>query len=162
MTPTSEAQTSDSRAFTLIELAAVIFIISLFAALVLPSLSALGEKKAKAEAKKMASILRYLHDSARATKSETPLIFDFKESVVVWRVEGRKKKEAFGSLRYVRLPSKGAVAEGELTVLFGPLGAEEDITVGLENEEELYAVTLSGISGRVKIMKTLQSPEAGA
>jgi general secretion pathway protein H len=142
---------SEPQGFTLLELVAVIFIISLFTAIVLPSFYGFGDNKLKSEARKMASLLRYLNDSSISSKKTLSLKFDLQDGSILWQGPDGEKTEHLKSLTSVELQSKGEITEGEVTVFFGPLGTTENIAVHLKNEKEGMTVTLNSISGRAKI-----------
>ena len=137
--------------FTLLELIAVIFIISLFTAIVLPSFYSFGDNKLKSDARKMASLLRYLNDSSISSKKTLSLKFDLQEGSILWQGPDGEKTEQLKSLASVEMQSQGEIKEGQVTVFFGPLGTPEDIAVHLKNEKEGMTVTLNSISGRAKI-----------
>ena len=107
----------------------------------------------KSEAKKTASLLRYLNDSAIFTKETYSLKFDLQEGLISWKGPDGEKAEKIKSLAGIRLPSKGEVKEGEATVFFGPLGIQENIEVFLRDKDEGMRVTLNPVSGRVKIIQ---------
>ncbi len=138
--------------FTLLELIVVIFIISLTAALVFPSFYGIGEKRVPSDAKKIASLLRYLNDNAIAAKVTYSVTFDFRDSLVSWKGPEGEKSEKIMSLSSLTLPSRGEIKDGEVKLFFGPLGASENIDVLLKDEEETMTVTFSPVSGRVKIL----------
>ncbi|MBF0557587.1 MAG: prepilin-type N-terminal cleavage/methylation domain-containing protein [Nitrospirae bacterium] len=137
--------------FTLIELMAVVFIISLLTAVVLPSFFRSGDNRLKSEARKMASLLRYLNDSSISTKKILSLKFDIQEGSMSWLGPDGEKSEQVKSLAGVELQSKGDIKEGQVTVFFGPLGITENISVHLKNDKKAMTVTLNAISGRAKI-----------
>ena len=137
--------------FTLLELIVVIFIVSLLAAAVFPSFSGLGEKRLKSEAKKTASLLRYLNDSAIYTKETYPLKFDIREGLLSWKGPEGEKSEKLSTLSGVSLTSAGEVKEGQVIVFFGPSGVQENLGIFLRDKEEGLKVTLNPVSGRVKI-----------
>ena len=137
--------------FTLLELLVVIFIISVVLALALPTFTGMGGNKTVSDAKRVASILRYLNDSALSTKESLTLKVDFREKVIGYNGPEGEKSERFDSLSGVELQSRGMVTEGELFVFFSPLGAQEDITMHLGDEGSAVAVTLHSLNGRVKI-----------
>lgn len=140
-----------SSGFTLLELIAVVFIISILAAIVLPSFYDRGESALKSQAGKIASLLRYLNDSSIAMKESYSLQFDFTGGQMSWKGPDGEKSEAMGQITSVKLPSKGDVREGQLIVFFGPLGIEESIDIYLANGDAHLNVALNRISGRVKI-----------
>jgi Tfp pilus assembly protein FimT len=148
---TSKAGICSSRAFTLFEILLVVFLLSLIAALSFPAFSRIGEGRLKSDAKRAASILRYINDTAIARKETLTLHFNLDSSTASWQAEEGQKKETLESLRYVSLPSRGEVREGELSIFFGPLGAPEDISLRFEEEAGGMTVALNRMSGRVKI-----------
>ncbi len=141
--------------FTLLELAIVVFIISLLAALVFPAFFS-TDSKVKAEARKTASILRYLNDNAIATKNTFPMKFSLADGVLSWQGPDGEKTERLKSLASLTLSSKGDIREGEVTVFFGPLGIGENLAVHLRDDDKDMTVSLSPVSGRVKIVEGKQ------
>jgi general secretion pathway protein H len=137
--------------FTLIELVVVLFIISLTAALVFPSFYNLGERRIVSDANKIASLLRYLNDTAIYTKETYSLKFDLRDEAISWEGPDGKKHEDIKSLSSLYLPSKGQIEKGEVTIFFGPLGAAESIEIRLKDKEKDMTVTFSPISGRATI-----------
>ncbi|MBM4137459.1 MAG: prepilin-type N-terminal cleavage/methylation domain-containing protein [Nitrospira sp.] len=140
--------------FTLLELITVIFIISLLLAIVFPSFYGFGEKNLKTDARRIASVLRYLNDTAIATKETYFLKFDFDRDTLSWKDSDGERKEGFKTLSSVELQSKGEVKEGQIMILFSSLGIQENITVHLRDKDEEMAVTFNPISGRAKIMQS--------
>ena len=61
---TSEARAARSRGFTLIELALVLVIVGILLSFVAPRLTALGQARREADARRLAALLGYLHDEA--------------------------------------------------------------------------------------------------
>ncbi|MEW6002262.1 MAG: prepilin-type N-terminal cleavage/methylation domain-containing protein [Nitrospirota bacterium] len=137
--------------FTLLEIIIVLLVISLLLAIVLPSFYGLGEKKLKTDARKMASVLRYLNDTAISRKETYSLKFDFEEDTVSWKSPEGEKTEKVKSLFALYLQSKGTVKEGQVLVHFGPLGMQENIAVNLRDGDEAMTITLNALSGRTKI-----------
>jgi general secretion pathway protein H len=142
---------SDSAGFTLLELIVALFIISLVAAIVFPSFSGLGEQRIASDAHKIASLLRYLNDTATYTKETYTLKFDLRDDTISWKGPDGEHHDDIRSLSGVYLPSKGKITEGDATVFFGPLGAAETIEVRLKDGEKDMTVTFSPVSGRAKI-----------
>src|SRR3990172_3496269 len=82
---------SSSHGFSFLELIVALFIISLVMAVVLPSFSGFGENKLKSESREMASILRYIYDSASARKETFFMKFNLDNNQVSWEgPEGKK------------------------------------------------------------------------
>lgn len=137
--------------FTLLELVIVIFIISLLSAVVFPSFRSLEEKKLQADARRVASLLRYLNDNAIATKGEYSLKFDFKNNSISWKGNEGDKTEEIKSLAGLILQSKGESKEGQTTVLFGPMGIQEAMEILLRDRDNEMKVSFNPVSGRAKI-----------
>ncbi len=138
--------------FTLIELLVVIFILSLFAAVVFPSVYTLDGDVVKSEANKVASVLRYLNDSAISTKETCSLKIDFKEGAISWKGPDGERTEKLKSLEYIELQSRGKVQDGQVILFFGPLGIQEDLIFALRSKDEGMTVEFNRLSGRVKIV----------
>ena len=143
--------------FTLLELLAVVFLVSLFLALALPSFTGIGEDKVKTDARRFASILRYLNDNAISLKETFPLKISFSDKMVIYQGPEGEKTEKIEELKEVELPSQGLLREGEVTVFFGPAGASESLSVRIGGEKGSLTVELNPLSGRVKIVKNESS-----
>ena len=139
--------------FTLLELILVLFLISLMTAIIIPSFYGLSENKLKSDARRIASLLRYLNDSAISTKETYFLKFDLQEGTLAWQDPDGKKTETFESLAGLYLPSKGELKEGQITVFFGPLGIQESIAVHLRRNGQGMTVALNPWSGRTKVVE---------
>jgi len=91
--PISRTGISSKRGFTLLEIVVVLFIVSLVMAIVLPSFAGFGESKLKSESKEIASILRYMNDSAVSRKETFLIRFDLDKNMVTWQdLMERKRK----------------------------------------------------------------------
>lgn len=140
-----------SKGFTLLELVVAIFIVALMLALAMPSLSDIGSSRIKTDARKTASIVRYLNDSGLTTKQSFFLKVDFREKTVRYSGPDGEKKERFGTLSAVDVESKGPVTDGELVLFFGPMGASEAFRFLFREEKKELYVVFNPLSGRVKI-----------
>lgn len=129
----------------------VIFIISLVMALSFPSFTIRQGGKLKADAGHMASILRYLNDSAILTKENYVLNINFKDRVVRYKGPDGEKSEKIDHLSGITLQSRGRISAGEVTVIFGPAGMGESFTIHLTSIETSLEVTFNALSGRVKV-----------
>ena len=139
--------------FTLLELVVVIFIVSLLAGIVFPSFRGLGRKTLESDARRIASILRYLNDSAISTKGSLSLKVDFGENTITWKGPDGERTETYRKLVSVYLQSRGEVKDGQVTVFFGPLGAQEAMLIRLKDDDgREIRVALYPVSGRVKIL----------
>jgi prepilin-type N-terminal cleavage/methylation domain-containing protein len=139
--------------FTLLELLAVIFIISLLFALAVPSFTGIGVNSVKSDARRIASILRYLNDNSLSTKEVFPMKFRLSDKLVIYQAPEGEKTEKIEELRGVELPSHGLLREGEAVVFFGPTGASEALSVYLGDGKDALTVKLNPLSGRVKIVQ---------
>jgi general secretion pathway protein H len=137
--------------FTLLELIVVLFIVSLVAAIVLPSFAGFGETKLKSEAREMASILRYMNDSAASRKETFLMRFDLDKNMVYWKGPDGEKTRRFDDITGVTTQSTGMVSKGEITLFFEPLGIQENIGVHMSRRDKDMTITLHHLSGRVKI-----------
>ncbi|MBZ0154612.1 MAG: prepilin-type N-terminal cleavage/methylation domain-containing protein [Alphaproteobacteria bacterium] len=137
--------------FTLLELLVVIFIVALVTAVVFPTLRLPGGGGLNAEAKRIASVLRYLNDTALAAKEECVLKIDFREDTLSWKGPDFDRSEKFSTLAGVEIPSRGEIREGEVTLFFDALGGKESITVTLRDEGETRKIVFNPLSGRVRI-----------
>jgi type II secretory pathway pseudopilin PulG len=146
--PTSgTGSSSRARGFSFLELALVVFIISLLFALVGPRLKGRSESL-RAEALKAASLLRTITDEAVLGKKTLALSIELKDGSV--SIDGKPRLTLQG-LQAVELPSRGRLTEGSITVFFGPTGASEDIALYLAHQDEGYKVSLSALGTRVHI-----------
>lgn len=149
MTRTSRAGNSSSSGFTLLELLAVLFIISIFFTLALPRIRHMNTTRS--DALKVAAILRDLNDSAIARKENYDITFDLEGKVLKWLGPDGKKEFSLNNLVSVTLPSRGELKEGSLQIFFGPDGAMEDISVLLADTDSSYRITFREMSGKVEV-----------
>ena len=140
------------RGFTLLELTIVIFIIALLAAIVFPSFSGLSKRQLSSDARRIASLLQYLSDSAMAAKEIYSLDFDLQNNSIYWKGPEGDKTESLKTLTGIDLQSKGMTREGLVTVFFGPAGIMEYTEVLLKDDERDMKVTFNPISGRARIL----------
>ena len=141
----------NSKGFTLFEIVVVIFILSVIAAIVLPSITVMGTAKINSDAKRIASILRYLNDTAQTTKETASLKIDVKKRLLSYETAEGKKEEIFDTIRSVETQSRGALHAGEVTLFFHSTGAAENVEIHLSDERTNVAVSFNHLSGRVKI-----------
>jgi|Deesub1362B_J571_1020462.scaffolds.fasta_scaffold00010_153 prepilin-type N-terminal cleavage/methylation domain-containing protein len=114
-----------NRGFSLLEVLVVIFIISLFSAVVWPWVSSTLKEGSSSEIDHLAATLRYIRDSSAQYKKSFRVEFNFKENSVTYEVpEGRRVMKTT-TLIGIKIPSKGLIKEGELSIVFGPEGYPE-------------------------------------
>lgn len=139
--------------FTLLELIVVIFIVSLILAVSLPSFNGMGESRTRSEAKRLASLVRYLNDSALSRKETLHMKITFDDKAIRYAGPDGEKSEKFDSLSGIELQSSGMVSEGEIIFFFSPLGATESFTAYLRDSGSDMTVGFNGMNGRVNIRK---------
>jgi prepilin-type N-terminal cleavage/methylation domain-containing protein len=139
------------KGFSLLELIVALFIVSLILAVVFPSFVVFGENRLKAEAREMASILRYMNDGASSRKETFVIKFDLDKNSVFWQGPDGEKTKGFEDLTGVTTQANGTVNKGELIVFFDPLGIKENLSVHMQREKKNVTVTLNHLSGKVKI-----------
>lgn len=142
--------------FTLLELIAVIFIVSLMLAFSFPYFTVMDRGKLKSEARKVASILRYMNDSALATKETYTIKINFGQKTLSYNGPEGEKTENLTNLSELHLQSRGTVSDGEIIVFFCPTGASESFTVYLKGGKAETAITFNSLSGRVKVLSDEQ------
>jgi type II secretion system protein H len=142
---------SSKQGFTLLEIVVVLFIVSLVMAIVLPSFAGFGESKLKSEAREMASILRYMNDSAVSRKETFLIRFDLDKNMVTWQGPDGEKTKKFDDMTGVTTQSNGMVSKGELIVFFEPFGIQENLSVHMRRGKKGVVITLNHLSGKVKI-----------
>lgn len=145
---------SNARGFTLVELIIVIFIISMTAALIMPSLWDRGERALKRESRHISNTLRYIYDEAVGKKQTFNLKINLDKNV--WSYKSKNESRNFKLkdgviFKDIIVPSLGDVSFGEVIMAFGPLGPEEPIIVHLIKKEQEYTVIFNHISGRSKV-----------
>lgn len=146
--------------FTLLELLIVIFLLSLMLTLAVPSFTFIGENPVKSDSKRIASLVRYLNDSAILRKEIYSMKIDFKDKVIDYSGPEGQRTERFDTIVSVNLQTKGSVKEGEIIIPFGPLGPSEALSIFLGDNENSFEVTLNPLSGRVIIVSSgLESVE---
>jgi len=158
---TKQGACVSQRGFTLLELIVVIFIIALLAGLVFPSFSGLSGRQLSSDARRTASLLQYLSDSAMASKETYSVDFDLQKSFLSWKGPEGDKTENLKTLAGVNLQSKGMTREGLVTVFFGPAGIMEYIEVLLKEDEKEMKVTFNPVSGRAKILTGEEQDDRG-
>jgi type II secretion system protein H len=142
---------SSKQGFTLLEIVVVLFIVSLVMAVVLPSFAGFGESKLRSEAREIASILRYMNDSAVSRKETFLIRFDIDKNMVTWQGPDGEKTKKFDDMTGVTTQSNGMVSKGELIVFIEPLGIQENLSIHMRSGKKGVVITLNHLSGKVKI-----------
>lgn len=152
--------------FTLVELVAVIVILSVAALLVYPKLSATGEAGLRSSARSLSATIRYVEDRAVSTKSAyrmkisladsnieiLKIMADGNEQPAEDVIPGRPIIADGITISDVVMPRLGKITEGEARIDFGPLGLGSMATIHLRSRNGLfYTVQAYPRSGRVRV-----------
>lgn len=129
----------------------VIFIVSLMLAVSIPSFTDIGEGRTMTEAKRLASVIRYLNDTAVSAKEGSYMKVVFNGRLLTYKTSGEEKNERFETISGMELQSGGIVSEGEVVVFFDPAGAGESFRIYLKDEKTEVEVAFNSASGRVRI-----------
>jgi general secretion pathway protein H len=158
--------------FTLLELMAVIAILSLVAVLVFPRLPSMGATELKTSARKLAGAIRYLNDQSVATKTPYLMRIVLADSSIEIRTadtkktkdskeEGTTKLDPFLQERFlaegvtimdVVTGRLGTQKEGEVSLNFGPGGLRDFVIIHLKGRDEnQWTVMAYPSTGRVRV-----------
>lgn len=139
--------------FTLLEIVVVIFIVSLALAIVFPSFTGIGESRIKSEARRLASVIRYLNDTSISTKETVAMKFNFRDKALSYKARDEEKTEKFDSVSNIEVQSKGLVSDGEVIIFFGTSGAQESFKLHLKDDKSAMEITMNAMNGKVKIIQ---------
>lgn len=151
------------RAFTLLELAVVLALLGAILLVAVPRLSIFEETALRADARRVASIIRQLDDSAAAGKSFFRLSFtlgsnNFEMSKSNDRenygpVDGMPSRVSLGRATNITSLSTGALTResGPASIVFEPSGAEP-FSISLESGGRRCTISYNPYSGKVKII----------
>lgn len=155
------------RGFTLIELALVIVLISLFALLTLPVFSGSSGHDVQRSARKLSGTIKYLFNEAALTGRQHQLLYDLDRSFFLAHSldadgnlleMGRWSKKTYlpDQVRFsaLQLPGRGRFTTGQVTVRIQPSGWVEETIIQLSNEDD-FALTLhvNPLTGSTEIFK---------
>lgn len=159
--------------FTLIEMVVVIAIIAMLAALVFPRLPKTDDAKLQSSARSLAALLRYLGERGATSGNRYRLHLNMSDSSVTVGIQGPNGEEGrpddtFFNRRFldpgvvladVELTRLGKVAEGEVTLDFGPGGLNEFLVIHLKGKGERYDTIFAyPQGGRVKVVNGYEEP----
>lgn len=169
--PTSTAGTStSSRGFTLIELCAVIFLIGLFSALLVPRLDRFGRGELDTAAKRLRGTIKYLFNEAALTGREHRLVYDFERGayralvlrpdgeLVALEGPGREAKLPAGvRFQDLVLRGQGTFTSGEITIRIHPTGWLDETLIHLQADSgEQRTLRIAPLSGAADIYQGYQ------
>jgi general secretion pathway protein H len=148
----------------------VILIVAITAAVVLPRLPSTEGSKLMHSARNLATGIRFLNDQAIITKGIYHLELNLTEnSTKISKISASGEElppddqfmnralieEGIG-IEDVTVPSLGKVAEGQVTIPFGPGGNPEGIIIHLKAGEQHYTIIAYPGGGKVKVLEGYQ------
>ncbi len=136
---------------TLIELTAAVFLVALIFTLAVPSFSRLIESRIKSDAKRLASVIRHLDETAVSSKKTLSVDIDLDGKNLRYSTAEGRRTERFDSMRAVELQTKGTLSSGAVTVFFNPGGATEALWFYLNDGKKEITVSFNPLSGRVAV-----------
>ncbi|MCK4911077.1 MAG: prepilin-type N-terminal cleavage/methylation domain-containing protein [Thermodesulfovibrionales bacterium] len=136
--------------FTLIEMLAVLFVLALVAAVIMPGFSSPRDTLRK-ESGTLSSTIRSLYETTVSKKVSGRIEFDLDSRGVQWTAGSNNGSAVFSTLSGVELPTRGLVKEGRLIIFMSPSGNNEHMTVYLEHGGERMTVGFNPISGRTRV-----------
>jgi prepilin-type N-terminal cleavage/methylation domain-containing protein len=163
--PMSKTGTWNKRqAFTLLELVVVLFIVALFATLVIPRLGAfLSHGDTNKAVRQISGLVRYLAGMSASTRTPYRLHYDLDEGrcwVSRSDAEGEFVEEQETLTRPLHLPQgvrfrdidtpRGVYTEGEAYTDFSPTGWVEDTLIHVEGNS-LVTLKLLPLTGDIKV-----------
>lgn len=164
--PTSTAgKLTRNSGFTLLELAVVIVLFGLFAALTVPRLAGFGGDDRRTMARRLAGTVKYLFNEAVLTGREHRLVFDLQEgSYRAQRLDasgeltavagaGRERRLPRGvSITDVEVAGKGKFSSGEVTTELYPAGWIAETVVHLERDgKEPLTLRIMPLTGTTEV-----------
>jgi len=143
---TSEARRARSGGFTLIELAVVLLILAVLLSFVTPRLLALGQVRREAAARRLATLLGYLHDEASLRGRTYRLTLDFDDASYEVRAMAESDQQGAGV---------------DFVEEWGPLARDESLPPGVRIAE-IETPTALASSGTVDLFFHPESDAPGA
>ena len=167
VTDGQHARHSKDRGFTLMEMAVVIFIISMTAIIVFPLLPSTGAAELRNSARRLSTVVRYLGERSVTTKTPYRMRLDLNDSTVVIKkmVSGEETapEDPFFSrnilddgvsIEDIESQRLGKLGEGVVDVDFGAAGLGEFIVIHLKGDKEAhFTVTAFPYGGRVEVLE---------
>lgn len=155
---------NNQRAFTLVELSIVLFLLSVFAVVSVPLFSSVGENNLNQGARRIGGMVKYLYNEAALTATPHRLVFDIDQGSCTPQelADNNEWQNARGTVRLYRLPAdvqmkelwidgKGKLTTGTATIDFHPQGWLPATTVHLQRGEKQLSVHLLPFTGTAEI-----------
>lgn len=155
---------NNQRAFTLVELGIVLFLLSLFAVLSVPLFSSVAENHLNQSARRISGMVKYLYNEAALTATPYRLVFDLdRERCSPQELSGLNEWQPMqGRVRDYQLPrgvdlnelwidGRGKLTTGTATIEIHPQGWLPATTLHLKRDEEQLSVHLLPFTGTAEI-----------
>lgn len=140
------------KGFTLIELIVVVFIISVMLMASFPYIGFRESGRLKSEAAVLASVMRYLNDSAVTMKETYAVKFDLGQKTIRYKGPEGEKTKIINDLSSVSLQTGGIISDGEVIVFYTPLGASESFMINLKSDDYTVSISSNSLNGRISII----------
>lgn len=153
------------RGFTLVELVVVIFVIGLFSALVVPTLTGFGQDDLKLTARRLAGMTKYLYNEAALSGRPYRLVFDLDADIVGGRrlaengelvaVDGTGADHQFPDdvhFRDVVVSGRGQTSQGKTWADILPVGWVDETVIHLAGSgDRALTLRLLPLTGTTEI-----------
>jgi general secretion pathway protein H len=152
------------RAFTLIELSIVIFLLSFFAVISVPLLSSVGENNLNHSARRISGIVKHLYNEAALTATTQRLTFNIDQGSCTPQQQSalNEWQTLKGTVRHYQLPQdvkiseiwidgKGKLTTGTATIDFNPQGWLPATTIHLQQDQRQISLHLLSFTGTTEL-----------
>ncbi len=142
------------KGFTFLELMIVLFVVSLFCAIVFPKFNNFLASSAVSQARKMADLLVYVNDKALMSKDENVLAVDLENKTVGFRDAGRDKSMVFSRLNKVSVLN-GEVKSGTAFIAVSQWGIQQPLKIYFADHNGGATVEFNPLSARAVVMEEM-------
>lgn len=132
------------------EVLIVLFIISIAAAIVFPSISTQGH--IRGDAKLVASILKHVYDTTLATREICHIQANIRSKQLSYACPSERRSFEVSTLIKIETTTVTPTPEGDFYIFFTP-GLQDNIKIHLSEGHNFRIVHLNTLSGRVKIIE---------
>ncbi len=153
------------RGFTLIELAVVLLLISLFTAISVPLLSSGGKSDLKASAQRIAGTMKYMFNEAALSGQEHRLVFNLEdhsyhgeyvaddgEVAALEETLARAKLKEGITITDIVLAGQGSFTSGEVTLRIHPSGWLEEAILHLsDSKNNILTMRVNPLTGSSEV-----------
>lgn len=155
---------NNQRAFTLMELCIVLFLLSLFAVISVPLFSSVGENNLNHSARRLSGIVKYLYNEAALTATDYRLVVDIEEGLCTPQLRSEQGEwlDTDNRVRSYQLPTnvhikevwidgKGSLNKGTATIDFAPQGWLPTTTFHLQQGDKQLSLHLLPFTGTAEV-----------